>query len=203
MVLSKKKKLIIGGMVTFTVLTLIFLYRDAIKKIAKETLSGNKWFDETLSWYRDLKTKNIVNNLHPKYKDIIKEFFSRVEKELGLQIIATSGYRTFEQQERLYRENNQNAKAGFSSHNYGFAIDINVLKNGKTFLRKASSNDAWNNSGVVKIASDMGLKWGGGGNFGSYHDPVHFYIEPNNLKTKDMYALKTGGKVDEDGYVIV
>jgi hypothetical protein len=108
-------------------------------------------------------------------------------------------------QAQLHAENPQNAKAGYSAHNYGFAVDVNVIdpKTNKVILKKSSSTADWEKSGVVKVAREMGLKWGGGGAFGSYHDPVHFYIEPKGLKTMDMLAIKNQGKIDNQGYILV
>lgn len=206
MSLSKEnKRLVWIGVGTAVVISVVLLYvfRDKAKTLVKETLGGQKWFDESLKWYRDSKTKDIVETLHPKFRDKVKEFFSRVEKELGLQVFATSGYRDFAKQQQLWEENHKNAKAGFSDHNYGFAVDVNVIdpKTNKVILRKSSSSADWEKSGIVKIAKDMGFKWGGGGAFGNYHDPVHFYIAP--MTTAEMYALNKQGKVDSNGYVLV
>ena len=195
--------LIIGGGIIATGIV-VYIYRNKVKSLAKDTFGGYKWFDESLAWYRNGKTKEIVEKLHPKFKDKVKDFFSRVEKELGLQMYATSGLRTFQEQEELKKENPSNAAPGLSGHNYGFSVDVNVMdKNGNIILKKASSSADWEKSGVVKIAKEMGLKWGGGGAFGSYHDPVHFYIDPNGMTTTQLLAVHNSGKVDNKGYVIV
>jgi len=200
--LNKYLPYVLGG-VALVGVVLIFVYRNKLKKLAKSTLGGQKWFDESVKWYRDAQTKQKVDSLHPKFIPIVKEFFSRIEKELGLQMFATSGYRDFQKQAQLYAENNQNAKAGYSSHNYGFAVDVNVInpKTGSIVLNKASSDDAWNKSGIIKIANEMGIKWGGGKNFGSYHDPIHFYIDP--APREKLLSLHNAGKVDSNGYVLV
>lgn len=195
--------LIIGGGVIVVGLV-IYINRNKVKSLAKDTFGGYKWFDESLAWYRDSQTKGVVEKLHPKFKDKVKEFFSKVEKDLGLQMYATSGLRTFQEQAVLKKENPSNASPGLSGHNYGFSVDVNVIdKNGKIILRKASTSADWEKSGVVKIAKDMGLKWGGGGQFGSYHDPVHFFIEPDGKSTSQLLAIHNSGKVDGNGYVIV
>ena len=196
----KKILIISGGIgVLIGIGVVVYTKRNAIKKLAKTTFGGQKWFDTGLKWYRHSKTKDIVEKLHPKARDKFKEFISRVEKELGLQIIATSGYRTFEHQARLKKQNPKNASAGNSSHNYGFALDVNVLDgSGKNILRKATSIKRWEDSKVVKIAKEMGFKWGG--DFSNYHDPVHFYIEP--LPRKDLLALHQKGEKDAEGYVL-
>lgn len=205
-----RNRYIIGGAIALAIVgVVLYTSREKIstkvKTLAKENLGGFKWFDESLKWYRDSKTKDIVDKLHPKFRDKVKEFFSRVEKELGLQMYGTSGLRTFEEQAKLYKENPSNAKVGYSGHNYGFAVDVNVIdpKTGKVILRKNSTSDEWEKSGVVKIAKDMGFKWGGGGAFKGYNDPVHFYIDPNGMSTTQLLALHNSGKVDANGYVIV
>lgn len=196
--------LIIGGS-AIAIGLVIYINRNKVKSLAKEAFGGYKWFDESLAWYRDTKTKDIVEKLHPQFKNRIKEFFSKVEKDLGLQMYATSGLRTFQEQAALKKENPSNASPGLSGHNYGFSVDVNVInpKTGNIILRKASTSAEWEKSGVVKIAKDMGLKWGGAGAFGSYHDPVHFYIDPNGMTTSQLLAVHNSGKVDDKGYVIV
>ena len=64
-------------------------------------------------------------------------------------------------------------------------------------MRKASSTKSWKDSGIVKIAKEMGFKWGG--DFNSYHDPIHFYLEP--LPRNDMKARYVAGKKDSSGYI--
>jgi hypothetical protein len=177
---------------------LVFAFRNPIKRGLKKTFKGYKWFDTGLKWYRDSKTRAIVENLHPKIVDDFKEFISRVEKELGLQVIATSGYRSWEKQAELHKQNPKNASAGNSSHNYGFALDLNVLdKNGNNILRMATPKSSWENSGIVRIAKDMGFKWGG--DFRGYYDPVHFYKEP--MSREQMKNLYLAGKKDSKGYI--
>lgn len=193
--MKKDTKIALGvaGGIIATV-TLVYVFRKQIKSV----FGGYKWFDKSLKWYRDTKTRNIVETLHPKARKDFKEFISKVEKKLGLQVIATSGYRTWAKQAELHRHNPSNATAGNSSHNYGFALDINVLdKNGKNILRKSSSKSQWINSGIVPMAKKMGFKWGG--DFSNYHDPIHFYLEP-----MDRAAMKKrylAGKKDSKGYV--
>ena len=80
-------------------------------------------------------------------------------------------------------------------------------KNVQMVISLSGGVQLWNadkNVGVIdKIAKEMGLKWGGGGQFGSYHDPVHFFIEPDGKSTTQLLAIHNSGKVDSNGYVIV
>jgi hypothetical protein len=174
------------------------------KIILGGTKDYGKYFNKKYRWYKDEHTRNIVNRLHPKYRGKIAEFFSKIEEELGYTAYATSGYRTFKEQQALHNQNSNNAQAGYSSHNFGFAIDINVKnKDGNIFLKKADSSKKWRDSGVVPLSEKLGLLWGGDGNFGSYHDPVHFFIKPKGNSTSDLRALVNSGKVDNNGYVLV
>ena len=170
---------------------------------SRSTKDYSSYFNDKYRWHKDTNTKDVVNKLHPLFRGKVAEFFSKIEDELGLTAYATSGYRTFQKQAELHKQNSQNAKAGFSSHNFGYAIDINVKnKDGNIFLKKADTSKKWRDSGVVPLSEKLGLSWGGDGNFGTYHDPVHFDIKPNNKGTDDLRALVNQGKVDKDGYVL-
>jgi hypothetical protein len=182
----------------------IFIGAIIISKLifsGKSAQTQKNWFIPTTRWYNDGRSKAIIEKLHPKFRNMIAELFTRAEQELGYTLYATSGYRTFAEQVALHNQNSSNARAGFSSHNFGFAIDLNVKKDGKIILLKASSNDAWEKSGVVALARKIGIKWVG--NFGTYHDPVHFFLTPNGLTTTQLRAMYNAGKVDNSGYVIV
>jgi peptidoglycan LD-endopeptidase CwlK len=153
-----------------------------------------------MKWYNNKKTKSIIYALHPKVIDDFANFATKLEKQLGLVVLATSGYRTFEEQSILRKKNSSNAKPGYSSHNYGFALDLNILDStGKNILQKKMSKTDWIDSGVVKIAKDMGFKWGG--DFSNYHDPVHFYKQPMSIVS--LRSKHSAGKVDSNGYVIL
>jgi hypothetical protein len=193
---TKKTLLILAGVLIATIIIGNIILRNSD--------DSKDWFDKNTKWYKDEHTRGIVNKLHPKFRNKIAQFFTKMERDLSLSAYATSGYRTFAEQEELHKQNSANAKPGYSSHNFGFAIDINVKdKDGKIFLLKNSSDKKWNDSKVVDLAKDLGLSWGGGGAFGSYHDPVHFYIKPDGLSTEDMRTLYKSGKVDSNGYVLI
>ena len=153
-------------------------------------------------WYKNIRTLNFLNKLHPKFRVPVALFFSEIEDKLNLTVYPTSGYRTFAEQAVLYKDNNKNAKAGYSDHNFGFAMDINIMdKNNNIILRKKDTVKKWKDSGVIGISENLGFKWGG--NFVNYHDPVHFYIKPNDKTITQLRELVNNGKVDSNGYVLV
>lgn len=141
-----------------------------------------------------------VMKLHPNARKKFAELITRIESK-GYKVVITSGYRDFDKQAQLYKENPKNAKAGYSNHNYGYAIDINIIdpKTGNTVLRKDTSKSIWMQSGIVDLAKAMGFEWGG--DFKTYHDPIHFYI-PREKTTAQMKELVDAGKVDKEGYVL-
>jgi hypothetical protein len=142
--------------------------------------------------------------LHPKFRNLARALINRVQDRLGLKMFITSGYRTYAEQAKLHAQNPNNAKPGTSSHNFGFAFDVNVRdKSGNIILRKSSTSKQWKDSGVIDIAKELGMLWGGDGLFGGYHDPVHFFIKPNGKSTVNLAALKQNNKVDANGYVLV
>jgi len=196
---------ILGLGLTMSVIVALLIFKKTNMGEENEDVKDySKYFTDKYRWYKNKTTLNLLNKLHPKYRNKIAEFFSKIEDELGYSPFITSGYRSFKEQQVLHNRNSQNAKAGYSSHNFGFAVDINVKdKNGVNFLKKANTSKKWRDSGVVPIAEKLGLLWGGDGNFGSYHDPIHFYIKPNNLSTSDLRALVNSGKKDKNGYVLV
>lgn len=150
-------------------------------------------------WKQDQDSVNKIKLLHPKVRNRIEKFFNEVEKKTGYILKATSGLRDCELQNQLHAQNASNPPCGSSDHNYGLAVDVNAYNNkGQQILQKSSTKQAWIDSKIVKIAADNGLKWGG--NFRTYHDPIHFY-DDFGLSTTQMKNLVSTGKVDSNGYI--
>lgn len=118
--------------------------------------------------------KQYLDKLHRKAKFKLSKFVDRVEKETDYNVIITDSYRTFAEQQKEHLADPRNPEPGGSFHNFGFAIDINAT-NGTSYLRKASSKEAWEKTGIPQIAREMGIEWGG--DYKSYYDPVHFGLE--------------------------
>lgn len=152
------KQLLIALLLVSVVL---FVKRKKIKQVATEIK------DVTLS----AANKKFIDELNPSVKEKFARFIYEIKNTLGNDVIITSGYRSFKKQAELDKQNNKNAAAGFSLHNYGHAIDINVRHKGK-WLRKKDTDEAWNKTGVPQLAKKFGFRWGG--DFKTYQDPVHF-----------------------------
>ncbi|MDP6934714.1 MAG: M15 family metallopeptidase [Myxococcota bacterium] len=102
-----------------------------------------------------------------------EDLFTRIEIETGYRVFVTSGSRTTEQQRRLKKADSRNASPGRSPHEHGRAMDLNLWSL-DGFVRKADSKETWEATGVPDIARGLGFRWGG--DYRTYHDPVHFEL---------------------------
>lgn len=126
--------------------------------------------------------------------------FIEAVKANGIDLKITFGFRTFKEQQDLYDQGRTKpgkivtkAKPGQSFHNYGLAIDVVPIVNGKADWESKH----WNKIG--EIGQVCGFEWGGGWKF---VDRPHFQY-PKNTNYKVLLALVNAGKVDKDGYVIL
>jgi peptidoglycan L-alanyl-D-glutamate endopeptidase CwlK len=92
--------------------------------------------------------------------------------------LVNSTLRTFEEQAELFAIGRTkpgdivtNAKAGESWHNFGLALDVVPLVNGKAIW----DSPFWNRIG--ELGKQVGLFWGG--DFKSFKDKPHFEFHPN------------------------
>jgi len=134
----------------------------------------------------DKPTQDRIALLHPKIRQeieaIIKEANIALTGRASVRI--SQGLRTIAEQNALYAQGRTdktkkivtNAKGGSSYHNYGIAVDVVLILDGKT----ASWDDKTDFDGdkvsdwmeVVAIFKKYGYVWGG--NFRSIKDSPHF-----------------------------
>jgi len=102
-----------------------------------------------------------LNDLHPEFRPFVDGFLEDV-KGVGIDILVTCTSRTNAEQASLYAEGRTapgrivtNAKPGQSAHNYGLAIDIVPVINGK--LCWDDANPVWQEIGKIGMA--RGLVW--------------------------------------------
>lgn len=95
---------------------------------------------------------------------------------LGYQVTVFQGFRSFEEQNALYAQGRTkpgaivtNAKGGDSFHNYGVAVDIVFVVNGKPSW---SSKHPWKTLG--KVGKEYGFEWGG--DWEDFVDLPHFQL---------------------------
>ena len=113
-----------------------------------------------------------ISKLNPSVRNDVRNFLKDIEA-LGYEPVIRDSTRTYNQQAKYKKLNPKNASAGNSSHEKGLAIDLDVYKNGKV-LSKKTLKSVWISSGVVQLAKNYNMKWGG--NFTNYSDNNHFYF---------------------------
>ena len=156
----------------------------------------------------DKPTKQRITKLHPSVRDEVIKIIEECDIELTgkAKIRITDGFRTIEEQNLLYAKGRTapgkkvtNAKGGQSIHNYGFAVDICLIKNKK--VASWDTKKDWDNDKVadwyecVKIFAKHGWEWGG--NWKTFKDMPHF--EKRNFTWQKLSKLNK----DKQGYVIL
>lgn len=165
----------------------------------------------------DTPTQKRIKKLHP----FVREEVTKIIKECELvltgraKVRITQGLRTYKEQQDLYDQGRTkpgrkvtNAKPGQSIHNYGLAVDICMIIDGK-----AASWDTvkdWDNDRIadwyecVKIFAKNGWDWGG--NWKNFRDLPHFerrFIIRNGKQVKASWKILQNLAKDKNGYVIL
>jgi peptidoglycan LD-endopeptidase CwlK len=128
---------------------------------------------------------SLPTSLNPIVKEKSSQLIQQAAKK-GIVVVITNGFRSFEDQKRLYQQGRTtsgnivtNAKAGESYHNYGLAIDF--------ALKTPTGNVIWdrqydgNRNGkadwteVVEISKSLGFKWGG--DWAKFKDYPHLQMD--------------------------
>lgn len=161
-------------------------------------------------------TQKRIDKLHPIIRDEVQEIITECDLALTgrAKIRITQGLRTFKEQDQLYAigrtkpgKKVTNAKPGQSIHNYGLAVDICLIIDGKTASWDTAKD--WDNNKVadwyecVKIFAKYGWEWGG--SWKTFKDLPHF--EKKSIKTKTSEIKTTWRNLiklpkDKNGYVI-
>jgi peptidoglycan L-alanyl-D-glutamate endopeptidase CwlK len=154
---------------------------------------------------KDQVTLDRIKLLHPKLRQEVAEMYDEICEALKGRAICrfTHTLRTFSEQDLLFKKVPKvtNSRGGFSFHNYGLAIDIVLIIDGKTA--------SWDTKGdfdgdgksdwmeVVEIFKQYGWEWGGNWKF---YDAPHFQ-KTFGKSVRELLALHQAGKVDEHGFV--
>ncbi|MCQ9635827.1 M15 family metallopeptidase [Chryseobacterium sp. WG23] len=164
----------------------------------------------------DKPSENRIRNLHPLVRKEVTEIVKECDEALTgrARVRITQGLRSFKDQDALYAQGRTkagkkvtNAKAGQSIHNYGLAVDICLIIDGKVASWDTAKD--WDNDGVadwyecVKIFARHGWSWGG--NWKTFKDLPHFErssIWKGGRKIKASWRNLQNLPKDKDGYVI-
>lgn len=150
-----------------------------------------------------------IEKLHPLVRSEMTTIINKCNSLLTgkAQVRIAQGFRTFAEQDALYAKGRtkpgpkvSNAKGGQSNHNYGFAVDIVLIIDGKTASWDtvkdwdADKRSDWME--CVEIFKSHGWNWGG--DWKSFKDLPHF-DKSGFSDWKQMQKMKR----DINGYVIV
>ena len=110
-----------------------------------------------------MKNSRSLEDLHPGVRRRVEAFLAAARAQ-GIDLLVTSTYRDFESQQALYDQGRTqpgkivtNAKPGRSWHNYGLAVDVVPLRNGKPVWD--AKDPVWETVG--KLGEAAGLEWAG------------------------------------------
>lgn len=129
-------------------------------------------------------------NVNPLFLSKIEKFLELI-KENNLKAEIFSLFRSFDFQKKLHNKyifgnGFMAAKAGFSWHNYGLAVDI-VFKDESNRWTWDLKND-WKLLG--KLGKSLGLEWGGDW---KRRDMAHFQMSAGLRVNDAYYAYQNGG----------
>ncbi|SHF01926.1 DUF6443 domain-containing protein [Chryseobacterium takakiae] len=145
--------------------------------------------NQTWQAYEDISTGSEstdkkIASLHPSIQNQMKSFLLMAKYRFDVDLRVTDGFRSVEEQDKLYAKGRTapgsivtKAKGGQSNHNFGLAVDVVPMENGK--LNWETKN--WDLIG--RIGESRGLEWGGRWKF---LDRPHF----QNLQGKTLKQLQ-------------
>uniref|UniRef100_UPI0025F6DA74 M15 family metallopeptidase n=1 Tax=uncultured Gilliamella sp. TaxID=1193505 RepID=UPI0025F6DA74 len=157
---------------------------------------------KTETW--DRITNSRIALLHPAIRQNAINFINDVESSLNVQLRVTDGYRTIEEQNKLYDQGRKNpgpivtkVKGGYSFHNYGLAIDVVKILDKKAIYLDSTNPDM---AEIVRIAKSYGSSWGG--DWTTFKDYPHFEFK-FGFTTTQLLEKYNNGDLNDEGYVNV
>ena len=130
---------------------------------------------------KDIKTLERIKLLHPKVRTEVESIYEEICEALNGRAMCRFAYtlRTFKEQQDLFEIGRSrpgkkvtNASAGLSYHNYGLAVDIVLIIDGKNASWDIKSDFDGDKKAdwmeVVTIFKQYGWTWGGDWKFTDY-----------------------------------
>jgi peptidoglycan L-alanyl-D-glutamate endopeptidase CwlK len=155
---------------------------------------------------KDLVTLERIKLLHPKLREEANQIYDEICEALNGKATCRFTYtlRTFAEQDALFKKVPKvtNAKGGMSYHNYGLAIDIVLLVDGKASWDVKTDFDGDGKSDwreVVQIFKSFG--WEAGIDW-KFYDAPHFQ-KTLGYSVRQLLALYNDGKVDSNNYLLI
>ncbi|SEN71043.1 peptidoglycan L-alanyl-D-glutamate endopeptidase CwlK [Amphibacillus marinus] len=125
----------------------------------------------SVQFYQLISSRNQPSELHPIIVEHMETLITQA-KQVGIDVVITDGFRSFEEQEQLYEQGRSNegsivtnAQAGQSYHNYGLAIDFALQNQAGDIIWDMAYDGNQNGESdwleVVELAKALGFDWGG------------------------------------------
>lgn len=165
-----------GGMAAFALLAVLRKRSGGLADSASASIVGSGMVGSGAPFR---KSDEYIASLHPAVASRARDLVARMRAE-GFPIVVTQGYRTMEQQAKLYAQGRTapgaivtNALPGSSWHNFALAFDVAPLDaDGQPHWPQDES--LWQRIGAFGKA--LGLFWGG--DFAKVKDWPHFEYHP-------------------------
>jgi|GEM_PF-3684278 hypothetical protein len=133
--------------------------------------------------------EEFLEKLDPRIRCIVKHLINFMEDKYKVRMRVTDGYRSHAQQNELYKKGRTTkgpvvtwVKAGYSYHNYGLAIDVCTIENGKAYWREKDYK-LFNNE-AVKFGAEWGIK---------FKDKPHFQFRFGKTASQHYQDYKDRG----------
>ncbi len=110
----------------------------------------------------DSVTNERIKGLDPRVRQPATDFINNVDRDLGVKLRITTGYRSPEEQDRLFEQGRTTpgdkvtyVRGGYSYHNYGLAMDVvRMTGDGQADWTPIDAN-------IAAVAKQGGFEWGG------------------------------------------
>jgi len=161
--------------------------KESEKKNCSTCPHENQKLDCRDTW--DKVTNERIEKLDPRIRCTVKHLINFMEDKYKIRMRVTDGYRSHAQQNELYKKGRTTkgpvvtwVKAGYSYHNYGLAIDVCTIENGKAYWREKDYK-LFNNE-AVKFGAEWGIK---------FKDKPHFQFRFGKTASQHYQDYKNRG----------
>ena len=161
---------------------------------------------------KDLITLERIKLLHPKLVEEASSIYDEICQALTSNVICRFLFtlRTLAEQDAIYAQGRSkpgkivsNARGGLSMHNYGLAIDIVLIRNGKEAIWDTKTDFDGDGKAdwieIVEIFKQYGWEWGGNWKF---YDAPHFQ-KTFGYSVRQLLDMYNNKKVDSRNYVLI
>jgi len=161
--------------------------KESEKKNCSTCPHENQKLDCRDTW--DKVTNERIEKLDPRIRCTVKHLINFMEDKYKVRMRVTDGYRSHAQQNELYKKGRTTkgpvvtwVKAGYSYHNYGLAVDVCTIENGKAYWREKDYK-LFNNE-AVKFGAEWGIK---------FKDKPHFQFRFGKTASQHYQDYKSRG----------